>query len=115
MPATSGSFGRSLYEGLHTVMPWKEVQQMTTQIVKHESKYEAVSIDIQAVHTVMAINYAIDPAKAPDIYRTIGMGYQTGIIAPAASAVLKAPTAVQPPNAILPHRAHSKTDWPVRN
>ena len=99
-----------LYEGLHTVMPWKEVQQMTTQIVKHESKYDAVSIDIQAVHTVMAINYAIDPARAPEIYRTIGMGYETGIIGPAASEVLKATTAVHPANDILQQRAKIKAD-----
>ena len=99
-----------LYEGLHIVMPWKDVQQMSTQIVKHESKYDAVSIDIQAVHTVMAINYAIDPAKAPDIYRTIGMGYENGIIAPAASEVLKATTAVHPANDILQQRAKIKAD-----
>src|SRR5262249_3805012 len=99
-----------LYEGLHIVMPWKDVQQMTTQIVKHESKYDAVSIDIQAVHTVMAINYAIDPAKAPDIYRSIGMGYESGIIAPAASEVLKATTAVHPANDILQQRAKIKAD-----
>src|SRR5260370_36459819 len=101
---------RPLYEGLHTVMPWKEVQQMTTQIVKRESKYDAVSIDIQAVHTVMAINYAIDPARAPEIYRTIGMGYETGIIGPAASEVLKATTAVHPANDIRQPPAKSKAD-----
>jgi len=83
---------------------------MTTQIVRHESKYDAVSIDIQAVHTVMAINYAIDPARAPEIYRTIGMGYETGIIAPAASEVLKATTAVHPANDILQQRAKIKAD-----
>jgi len=99
-----------LYEGLHIVMPWKDVQQMSTQIVKHESKYDAVSIDIQAVHTVMAINYSIDPAQAPEIYRTIGMGYETGIINPAASEVLKATTAVHPANDILQQRAKIKSD-----
>src|SRR5262245_4852828 len=99
-----------LYEGLHIVMPWKDVQQMSTQIVKHESKYDAVSIDIQAVHTVMAINYYIDPAQEPDIYRTIGMGYEAGIIAPAASEVLKATTAVHPANDILQQRAKIKSD-----
>src|SRR5260370_25121566 len=83
---------------------------MTAQIRKHESKYGAVSIDIHAVHTVIAIYFVIDAARAPEIYRTIGMGYETGIIGPAASEVLKATTAVHPANDILQQRAKIKAD-----
>lgn len=99
-----------LYSGLHVVAPWKDVTQMSTQIVKRENKYDAVSIDIQAVHTVMAINYAIDPKTAPTIYRTLGLGYEVSIIDPAASEVLKATTAVHPANDILQQRARIKAD-----
>lgn len=107
-------FGRvepePLYNGLHLILPWKDVRQMSIQIQKHESKYDAVSIDIQAVHTVMAINYAIQSEYAPEIFRSIGMNYQGAIIDPAASEVLKANTAVHPANDILQQRPKIKAD-----
>ena len=99
-----------LYNGLRIVMPWKDVRQMSIQILKHEGKCDAVSIDIQAVHTVMAINFSIRPDKAPELYRSIGLSYETAIIDPAASEVLKANTAIHAANDILQQRQKIKVD-----
>ncbi len=107
-------FGRvepePLYNGLHLVLPWKDVHQLSIQIQKAEAKYDAASADIQAVHTVMAINYAIRPDRAPELFRTVGLGYAQSIIGPAASEVLKANTALHQANEILKQRAKIKID-----
>lgn len=107
-------FGRvepvPLFSGLHVIEPWKDVTQMSVQVQKHEGKYDAASIDIQAVHTTMTINFAIVPEKAPEIYQRLGRGYESSIIDPAANEVLKANTALHAANDILQQRPKIKGD-----
>ena len=64
-----------LYNGLHFVMPYKDVIQMDTRVQKHEAKYAAASVDIQAVHAVMALNFRLMDDRAPEVYRTVGLRY----------------------------------------
>jgi len=54
-----------LFNGLHLVMPYKDVIQMDTRVQKHEAKYDAASVDIQAVHAVMALNFRLIGERAP--------------------------------------------------
>ena len=74
-----------LYNGLHLVMPYKDVIQMDTRVQKHEARYDAASVDIQAVHAVMALNYRLIDDRAPEVYRTVGLRYEQSIIDPAAA------------------------------
>jgi regulator of protease activity HflC (stomatin/prohibitin superfamily) len=99
-----------LYNGLHLVMPYKDVVQMDTRVQKHEAKYDAASVDIQAVHAVMALNFRLIGERAPEVYRTVGLRYEQSIIDPAAAEVLKANTAVHAANDILQQRPRIKAD-----
>src|SRR5437764_5378782 len=97
-----------LYNGLHFVLPYKDVIQMDTRVQKHEAKYDDASVDIQAVHAVMALNYRLIDDRAPEVYRTVGLRYEHSIIDPAAAEVLKANTAVHAANDILQQRPRIK-------
>ena len=99
-----------LYNGLHVVLPYKDVVQMDTRVQKHEARYDAASVDIQAVHAVMALNYQLIGDRAPEVYRTVGLRYEQSIIDPAAAEVLKANTAVHAANDILQQRPKIKSD-----
>jgi len=99
-----------LYNGLHFVLPYKDVVQMDTRVQKHEARYDAASVDIQAVHAVMALNYRLIGDRAPQVYRTVGLRYEQSIIDPAAAEVLKANTAVHAANDILQQRPKIKAD-----
>jgi prohibitin 2 len=99
-----------LYNGLHVVLPYKDVVQMDTRVQKHEARYDAASVDIQAVHAVMALNYRLIGDRAPEVYRTVGLRYEQSIIDPAAAEVLKANTAVHAANDILQQRPKIKAD-----
>ena len=99
-----------LYNGLHLVMPYKDVIQMDTRVQKHEAKYDAASVDIQAVHAVMALNFRLIGERAPEVYRTVGLRYEQSIIDPAAAEVLKAQTAIHAANDILQQRPKIKAD-----
>jgi regulator of protease activity HflC (stomatin/prohibitin superfamily) len=99
-----------LHNGLHFVLPYKDVVQMDTRVQKHEARYDAASVDIQAVHAVMALNYRLIGERAPEVYRTVGLRYEQSIIDPAAAEVLKANTAVHAANDILQQRPKIKAD-----
>jgi prohibitin 2 len=99
-----------LYNGLHFVLPYKDVIRMDTRVQKHEARYDAASVDIQAVHAVMVLNYRLIDDRAPEVYRTVGLRYEQSIIDPAAAEVLKANTAVHAANDILQQRPRIKTD-----
>ena len=99
-----------LYNGLHVVLPYKDVVQMDTRVQKHEARYDAASVDIQAVHAVMALHYRLIGDRAPEVYRTVGLRYEQSIIDPAAAEVLKANTAVHAANDILQQRPKIKAD-----
>jgi len=99
-----------LHNGLHFVMPYKDVIQMDTRVQKHEARYDAASMDIQAVHAVMALNFRLVDDRAPEVYRTVGLKYEQSIIDPAAAEVLKANTAIHAANDILQQRPKIKAD-----
>lgn len=74
-----------LREGLNVVWnPLYEVVLMDTRVRKHQARYDAASKDLQAVHVEMVLNYRLVPERAPEVYRTIGLGYSAIIVDPAA-------------------------------
>lgn len=60
-------------EGVHLVAPLvQQMQLMNVRIEKSEGEGDAASRDLQQVRVKVAVNYHLDPAKAPLAYRDIG-------------------------------------------
>ena len=93
-----------LYSGFNMVNPLAEVTMMTTQIQKHNARYDSSSKDLQKVHVEMTLNYSLVPAKAPEVFKRVGTDYQNVIIDSAAQEVLKAETARHVASEILQQR-----------
>jgi prohibitin 2 len=100
-----------LREGLNLLWnPLYDIVVMDARVEKHTAKYDAASNDLQAVHVEMVLNYRLIPDRAPEVYRTIGLGYSALIIDPAAQEVLKANTATHNAAEILLKRPAIKAD-----
>ena len=97
-------------EGLNLVNPLYDVVLVDVRVQKHQAKYDAASKDLQAVHVEMVLNYRLIAERAPEVYRTIGLGFSGVIIDPAAQEVLKANTATHNAAEILLKRPVIKTD-----
>jgi prohibitin 2 len=83
-----------LREGLNVL--WNllyEIVPMDVRVLKHTARYDAASKDLQAVHVEMVLNYRVVADRAPEVYRSIGLGYSSVIIDPGAQEILKANTA----------------------
>src|SRR5262245_14126673 len=61
--------GQILTEGLHFTNPLVEVERMSVQVMKDESKYEAATQDMQNVHVSMVMNYQLIPDSAREVYQ----------------------------------------------
>src|SRR5690349_13410427 len=86
--------GKVLGEGLYFVIPLIEsVQTMDIKIQKEEMKSDAASKDLQTVHSVVALNYHVDPDKVADIYQKVGLQYKDRIIDSAMQEAIKGSTA----------------------
>jgi prohibitin 2 len=100
-----------LREGLNLLWnPLYDIVVMDARVEKHTAKYDAASNDLQAVHVEMVLNYRLMPDRAPEVYRSIGLGYSALIIDPAAQEVLKANTATHNAAEILLKRPAIKAD-----
>jgi prohibitin 2 len=83
-----------LREGLNVLWnPLYEIVPMDVRVLKHTARYDAASKDLQAVHVEMVLNYRVVAERAPEVYRSIGLGYSSIIIDPGAQEILKANTA----------------------
>jgi regulator of protease activity HflC (stomatin/prohibitin superfamily) len=100
-----------LREGLNIVWnPLYDIVIMDTRVQKHTARYDAASKDLQAVHVEMVLNFRLSPDRAPEVYKTIGLGFSGVIIDPAAQEVLKAQTATHNAAEILLQRPIMKGD-----
>lgn len=81
-------------DGLHFKIPIvQRVVKMNVQTLKYEAELTAASKDLQDVTTKIAINYKIQPDRAPEIYAKIGLGYADVVIYPMEQEINKATTA----------------------
>lgn len=79
--------------GLNIVVPLSRVHDVNVQILKHESKGEAASKDLQSVHTTITTNFNVLPATAAKLYSEIGMNYEDKLFDGAVQETFKAITA----------------------
>jgi len=80
----------------------------TTRIQLKEYAVSAFSSDAQVVDTQVALNFRIDPIRAPEIYKNIGKNYQDIIISPIVQETVKANTAKYPLDDLVKKRGEVK-------
>ena len=86
--------GKVFGEGLYFLIPLIEkVQVVDTRILKEEARSDAASKDLQTVHSVVALNYHIDPERVSHLLQDVGVTYKERIIDPALQEAVKAGTA----------------------
>src|SRR5206468_927036 len=80
-----GAVTRTVHgEGLYFLIPLIDsVQAMDIKIQKEETKSDAASKDLQTVHSVVALNFHIDPERVGNIYQDVGLQFKERIIDPA--------------------------------
>ena len=62
--------------GFYTKTPWTvHVVDMNVQIQKEQAESKASSKDLQIVDSTISLNLSLDPAKAANVYQTIGIHY----------------------------------------
>lgn len=81
-------------EGVHFRMPLvQSIIEVDVRVLKQETKAEAASKDLQNISTIIALNYHLKPDAVNDLYKTVGLKYESIIIDPAIQEVLKSVTA----------------------
>lgn len=86
--------GKLFGEGLYFRIPLIEsVQMMDVKVQKYEMESAAASKDLQTVHSVVALNFHVDPDRVANIYQEVGLQFRDRIIDPAMQEAIKASTA----------------------
>ncbi|MCL2107336.1 MAG: prohibitin family protein [Oscillospiraceae bacterium] len=104
--------GRTLNNGLHFKIPLvQSVENVDNKIQKLQVDASAVSMDLQAVSSVIAVNYKINPASSVDIVRNIGAQvYEDKILSPAVQESVKSATAKYTAEGLITERAKVGTE-----
>jgi regulator of protease activity HflC (stomatin/prohibitin superfamily) len=78
-------------EGVYGKTPWIEsVREIAVRVQKTQVETEGASKDLQIVHTIVAINLAIQPEKCAQIYQKFGDDFAGNVIVPSAQESIKA-------------------------
>jgi len=80
--------------GLHVKAPFiQKIEKISNKIQKEEVVAEAVSKDLQAVSSEVAVNYRVGPLDAANIFKNIGRDYQSVVLLPAVQESVKSVSA----------------------
>ncbi len=86
--------GKILGEGLYFRIPLVErVIRIDIKVQKEQATATAASKDLQTVHSEVAVNFHVDPARVANIYQEVGVDYKERIIDPMLQEGVKAITA----------------------
>jgi regulator of protease activity HflC (stomatin/prohibitin superfamily) len=85
--------GETFDAGLHFKAIVQDPINMNIQTQKYEEASTAASKDLQDVTATITINYKLDPAKAGQVFKTIGMEYIKVVGHPAIQETVKEVTA----------------------
>ena len=87
--------GQVLDEGVSFRIPFiQSVKIVDVRMQKYESTDNAsASKDLQSINSNIAVNYRVDSSAVDDLYKNIGMNYESTVVAPAISECMKAVTA----------------------
>lgn len=96
----------SLSEGFHIKAPFvQSVADMSNKIQVYETPASAVSKDLQTVSSTIAVNYRLVSDKSPDMYKNVGVDYQTVLITPVVQECMKSATAKYNAEQLITERA----------
>ena len=79
-----------LSDGLHFKLPWQNVILIDNRAQKKQLTTQAFSSDIQQVDVICSINYSVDRATSPNLYKTVGVAYYETVMLPRMLENLKA-------------------------
>lgn len=65
----------SLDEGLHFVLPWRNVSQMSCKSQTYSYKSQTYSNDLQPIEVKLNVIYRLEQENAKGVFRTIGTRY----------------------------------------
>lgn len=104
---TLGKVSSTSYsEGFHLRIPFiQQVEDMSNKIQVYSTPASAVSKDLQTVSSNIAVNYKLVADKTADMYRNVGIDYQTVLIAPVVQECLKSATAQHTAEQMITDRA----------
>lgn len=84
----------SFQEGAHLKIPFVQtVETVSNKIQVYETPASAVSKDLQTVSSTLAVNYRLVSDKSADMYKNVGLDYQTILITPVVQECFKSATA----------------------
>ncbi len=96
----------SMSEGFHLKIPFiQEVEDMSNKIQVYETPASAVSKDLQTVSSTIAVNYRLVSDKSADMYKNVGVDYQTVLITPVVQECMKSATAKYTAEELITKRA----------
>lgn len=100
-----GNVKGEVSSGLHFVPPWETVTGMSIQNQKVEVTASAATKDLQTVTTDVALNFNLTPKTANDIYKNVGVQYESVVIDPILQETVKAITAQYNATDLIDQRA----------
>ncbi len=72
----------TLAPGLHFVNPFAQVRRMSIQTREIKEVMDTPSSEGLIVHLEVSVIFHLDPAKAVEVYKTIGLGYDAILVEP---------------------------------
>lgn len=104
---TLGKVSETSYqEGFHLKIPFiQQVEDMSNKIQVYETPASAVSKDLQTVSSTIAVNYRLVSDKSPEMYKNVGVDYQTVLITPVVQECMKSATAKYTAEQLITERA----------
>lgn len=104
---TLGKVSETSYqEGFHLKVPFiQQVETLSNKIQVYETPASAVSKDLQTVSSTIAVNYRLVSDKSPEMYKNVGVDYQTVLITPVVQECMKSATAKYTAEELITERA----------
>lgn len=100
-----GALVGQLPEGVHFVAPWKEVEDVSVQIVSHKfDDLSSFSRESQDVYVSATLNTQVAPDKIQKLYREVGPNYFEVLIKPRVNQAFKDETVRYSSVEIAPNR-----------
>lgn len=87
-----GTVKSEVPSGLHYIWPWETVTGMNVQNQKVQVDASSATKDLQTVETTVALNFNLTPKTANDIYKTVGVQYESVVIDPILQETVRATT-----------------------
>lgn len=93
-------------EGLNFKLPLIEsIKKMDCRTQRVDVEGEGASKDLQTISTYIAINYRVNQEKAFELYKSVGMNYETILIKPATQEAMKSTLAQYTAEELITMRA----------